>query len=343
MIYIASPAKYATGGTELLHQLYFEIRKYTNRVLIFYYDFDGLGSPTADRFLKYGVEFVTEIDDNIKNLLIVPEISSGIELVNAYYKVKKIIWWLSVDNYLLSNQIGIFRHLLEEDGYKKVFIYVVKRFVKEILFKSAKTAVVDFDDENIIHLYQSEYAKEFLENKGVKLTESLSDYINDDIISFEPIVKEKILLYNPSKGTKITSKILKNIKTLNHIAIRGMTIDELRNIYSKSMVYIDFGYHPGKDRIPREAGVNGNLVITSLKGSALNNIDIQIPPEYKFDTKNVNPKKIATLIEKYVLDYENRINHFTLYREKILQEKVIFQDNVNTLFKNVFIHYNDEV
>ena len=31
----------------------------------------------------------------------------------------------------------------------------------------------------------------------------------------------------------------------------GMTTEEMRSCMSKSKVYIDFGNHPGKDRIPR--------------------------------------------------------------------------------------------
>ena len=55
MLYIACPEKLATGGTELMHQFYFKIKKYNPDIKIFYYNFSDNGSPVAERFLKYGV------------------------------------------------------------------------------------------------------------------------------------------------------------------------------------------------------------------------------------------------------------------------------------------------
>lgn len=52
---------------------------------------------------------------------------------------------------------------------------------------------------------------------------------------------------------------------------------------SKSKVYIDFGNHPGKDRIPREAAISGCIVITGKRGAAAFAEDVCIPETYKFD------------------------------------------------------------
>ena len=42
---------------------------------------------------------------------------------------------------------------------------------------------------------------------------------------------------------------------LRWVPLIGMTTEEMRSCMSKSKVYIDFGNHPGKDRIPREAAI----------------------------------------------------------------------------------------
>ena len=47
-----------------------------------------------------------------------------------------------------------------------------------------------------------------------------------------------------------------------------MTPEQVVDLMSESKVYIDFGNHPGKDRIPREAVINGCCVITGVRGSA---------------------------------------------------------------------------
>ena len=46
--------------------------------------------------------------------------------------------------------------------------------------------------------------------------------------------------------------------------------------------YIDFGPHPGMDRLPREAALAGCIVITNREGAAAHDEDVPLPPEYKF-------------------------------------------------------------
>ena len=332
MIYIACPSKYATGGTELLHQLFFELSKKTREVMIFYYDHIGIDNPTADRFLKYNPNWVIEIVDSMENILIVPEVKGGIELLKGYSSIKKAIWWLSVDNYLLSNGIGLTNHLYNENGVTHLIKSTLRRLLKAIQYSEDKS-LVDFNDKTIIHLYQSEYAKRFLQSNGVEKTYPLSDYINEDLIPDEVnVMRENILLYNPAKGFKVTKKVLKHIETLIVIPIIGLNLVELKELYAKSKVYIDFGYHPGKDRIPREAAVNGTIVITNIKGSAGNDFDVPISNEYKFDTSVVSTKKVAQFIEKFSSEYFNRISDFEYYRKQILLEKEKFIGEVNIIF-----------
>lgn len=342
MIYIACPSRFATGGTELLHQLFCDLKQHTENVRIFYYDFDGLGSPTADRFLKYQVCFVTKINDYNENLIIVPEISSGISLLKRYTEVKKVIWWLSVDNYLLSNHIGIYKHLFFEEGLLMLVKHTFMKLIQISNLKSKKSGYVDFYDDAIIHLYQSEYARLFLLKNGMKNVYALSDYINEELISPEKPNKENILLYNPAKGKKLTLRIIKHLKKLKPVGLRGMSLLELSDNYSRAKVYIDFGYHPGKDRIPREAAINNCLVFTNIKGSAMNDVDIPIPVHYKINTAKINPKEIALKIEQFADDYNNKISDFTTYKDSILKERELFSDQVSFLYHKILINYSKE-
>jgi len=58
------------------------------------------------------------------------------------------------------------------------------------------------------------------------------------------------------------------------------------------MMYIDFGTHPGKDRIPREAALRNCIVLTNRNGAADNNVDVPIPNEYKIHSVLSNLGKI---------------------------------------------------
>ena len=96
-IYIACPANFATGGPELLHQLCHKLNSFGYVAYMYYYDAKENLNPIHERFIQYNNQFVTEIEDVVDNILIVPEIR--VNLLKKYKNVRKIIWWLSVDNF----------------------------------------------------------------------------------------------------------------------------------------------------------------------------------------------------------------------------------------------------
>ena len=52
------------------------------------------------------------------------------------------------------------------------------------------------------------------------------------------------------------------------IELKNLNSSKIINILKKTKIYLDFGYHPGKDRMPREAVLFNNCIITNRKGSA---------------------------------------------------------------------------
>jgi len=49
-------------------------------------------------------------------------------------------------------------------------------------------------------------------------------------------------------------------------------------------VYVDFGWHPGRDRLPREAALAGCVVFSTRHGAAGYEGDMPLSDWYKFDT-----------------------------------------------------------
>ena len=88
----------------------------------------------------------------------------------------------------------------------------------------------------------------------------------------------------------------------------------------QSKAYIDFGNHPGKDRLPREAAINGCCVITDRRGSAAFSQDVPIPDEYKFEDTDDNIPQIVDKINDTLSNYNNKKHDFDEYRNKILAE-----------------------
>ncbi len=318
MIYIACPEKLATGGTELLHQFYFKIKKIDSNVKIFYYNYSGSDSPIAERFLKYDVEYVTELDDKKENFIIFPEVATN--KLKKYKKSKKSIWWMSVDNYF--NSIG----------YGKNFLSKIRKNLK----RHFRNKYI-FSNKKIYHFVQSKYAYEFLKKNNVQNIMYLTDYIGENILNenveYTSKNRRNRVLYNPKKGFEFTKKIIENMNDFEFIPLENMTQERIIDLCKTSKVYIDFGTHPGKDRFPREASYLGCLVITGLRGSAKYKEDIYIDSKYKIEDKEENIEKIKGLIREIYLNYDILINDFREYIEKIKREEEVFNIEVLKVYE----------
>lgn len=328
IVYVGCPPFYKTGGTELAHQLVKAIRDKGRKAEILYYGIDNIDSKNINpAFQKYVNEYTIEnkVQDDSDNILIVPEVNT--ELLNKYSKIQKSIWWMSVDNYRKWDDFTTCQKFF---GILRACKYL---FQGRISLHGKKI------DKNIDHLYQSEYARQFLVSQGITRVYELSDYLNDtylntDAVSFDN--RKDIVLYNPKKGAKFTKKLIKVAPDLNWKPIQNMSTDQVRDLLLKSKVYIDFGNHPGKDRFPREAAISGCCIITDKRGSARNNIDIKIPDKYKFDDNKKNIKEIISEIRVCLANYSKEIQNFAEYRQRILEEKDKFEKNVDDMISNKY-------
>lgn len=101
VVYVCCPSFFKTGGTELLHQLVFELNQKHIKSYITYFGKTSLECINP-AFKKYVKEYKTinDIADDEENVLIAPEINIGV--LDKYRNIRKCIWWLSVDNYLMT-------------------------------------------------------------------------------------------------------------------------------------------------------------------------------------------------------------------------------------------------
>jgi hypothetical protein len=110
-----------------------------------------------------------------------------------------------------------------------------------------------------------------------------------------------------------------------------MSRDEVIDTLKKSKIYIDFGYHPGKDRFPREAALTNNCVISGFRGSAMLYNDVPIDPlKYKFNLNEL--ESVADRIKDCLENYDERIKDFSLYKSVITNQKEEFINQVKQIF-----------
>ncbi len=319
-VYIVAPANIATGGPELLHQ--FAKKLIDNGVNVkMYYLPIGVDNPVHENYKEYDISYTHSITDIDKNIIIVPEVYT--EILTEFKYIRKFIWWLSIDNYfftLSTLKAKINRRLLTSLNSQKYLFFNP-----------------ELKDDNIMHMYQSEYAKLFLLQHGITCIFKLSDYIHQSFIEkanqLYDTEKKNIVVYNPLKGTEFTKKLITISKDINFIPIQNMTRDEVIELLSSSKVYMDFGFHPGKDRIPREAVLLGNCIITNRKGSASNTIDVPIDNSFKFVDKNFQLNNIYQKIKDMLNNYGQYKVEFQAYRNEVLQQEEIFDREVNMFIK----------
>jgi hypothetical protein len=323
-IYVTCPAYYATGGTELLHQLVYKLRNvYQVDAWIYYYNIDWKFEvpPTPKRLKKYIDEFwVEEIPDDSSHILIIPEVLY--HLAFKLRKIRKVLWWLSVDNFFLA--LGV--NYQERSGYQRIKDSIkkrIKRYPYDLIFKLCDPSVIS------LHFVQSYYAHDFLQQLKVANIHYLSDYIN---LEFVPAgnnsIRQNRVLYNPLKGELFTKQLMAAAPDFTWVPIEKMQPNEIAALMSASKVYIDFGNHPGKDRIPREAAINGCCIITCKKGAAKNEIDIPIPSHYKYEDGRQNIQPILNKIRFCLEHYEEASQDFVKYKKVILNEERKFEQDL---------------
>lgn len=313
-VYIVAPANVMTGGTELLHQFSRALSDNGIENYMVYMGADGVRCPTPEAFWKYNVKYVGSVAYTCDTVLVLPE--TWLELAQEVGCTRGIVmvWWLSVDNYLMT--------------YKNFF----------------QTDDLDFlcmkKWKNAVHFVQSRYAKEFLrEYIGVPNSYRLMDYINDEIMEIATQYRDlaynrqNICLYNPRKGYESLKPVIEACRNdIQWIPLKGYTPREMAELMCIAKVYVDFGHHPGKDRIPREAAICGCCVVTNQKGSAVFEEDVCIPEYYKIaDMGDI--ERVLEVIYALVDHYEERQADFSSYREKIAQEKSSFLMDIQNCIK----------
>jgi hypothetical protein len=297
IIYVLCPAQIVTGGIEAVHQLVHKLRQFGHVAKIV--SVPPVGNPVRLQYRNYDVAFCGEVIDSERNILIATEVNP--HGLDPFHKIQKAIWWLSVD------------------------------------FHEALSEKFDFDQpqsKDVAHFVQSAYAASFLRRKGVSNFHYLTDYLHVNYLnSKNQLPKNDFVLYTPVKGAQTyIHRLMQADPSIQWLALSGM----IRKMHAKTMqrgkVYVDFGSHPGKDRQPREAVVNGCCVIVGLAGAARFEEDVPIPDQYKFDLQTMEDHKILATIHSCLANHEQCIDDFDGYAEIVRHEEQRFEEEVKMIF-----------
>jgi len=313
-IYIACPTGKVSGGPELLHQLCSELLRRGLNARMWYPDAEEGRIPQPLVYRKYLVPIAPELPDDPKDILVLPETLAV--LYGCRQQIRKILWWMSVDNYLkaLSQVFGDY-------------------FAFESSLALVDHAFCFYPDKKLEHWVQSEYARQFVHANHVD--DAQVHFVGDYLQSAAHLrrmnaaaAREDIVAYNPKKGWDFTQKLIEAAPGIAWTPIENMTAEEVHALLARAKCYIDFGGHPGQDRIPREAAAAGCCVITGRRGAAANAIDVPIPASYKFADDASSIPAILSCIRSCFCDYDEHMRDFDSYRAMIARQKANFRRDV---------------
>jgi hypothetical protein len=305
-VYVVCPGDLVTGGPELLHQLVDALRKEGREAFIVYHPFRP-GWRTAEPYRRYDCEIATNVPDEEDCAVVVPEVHTPV--LNDFRRTQHVIWWLSVDYYLGTASL---------QGWQTR----MRRWFTADIPSPATT----------VHLFQSHYARDFVRRRFGAQGFMLSDYIAPDYFAQgtgQP--RRNAVAFNPKKGYAFTRRFMRRCGDIEFVPLQGMTRLGMRDALDACTVYIDFGPHPGKDRIPREAALRGAVVIVGRYGSA-NHEDIPIDDRYKIAVEDHALDRLGQEVRAVFADYPHHHAAQEPYRQAIAAEPGAFRRDVRRAF-----------
>lgn len=189
---------------------------------------------------------------------------------------------------------------------------------------------------NSIHIFQSKHAE--MEAHRLNFTGSVvSDYtIYDKNQLNQNYNKTNDICFLEGKAPG-TDELIQDLRNnFSIISIKDMTQSQVIDTLRKSKFFIDFGSHPGKDRMPREAALNKCIPLVHNVGAAKYSEDVPLPGYLKLDSFTLSN---STLLGKKINKIKSNINQ-TLediepYIYKIKKEREIFYNEVDKFLSNI--------
>jgi hypothetical protein len=321
-VLVVCPGGVLTAGPEALHQLAADLIRLGQPAEMDYHPFERR-YETPEPYHKYQVPIGTHADEP-GNLIVYPEIFSMLALRTK--QAEAALWWMSVNNFTCVRYGNPLRDRM------RYWKNVVKR----------KTPWGGVEALAPLHNFaQSEYARAFLAQHGI-LAQMLSDpipvytepaYLRALPARLHAAARSDTILYNPKKGAPVTARLMAAFPQWRFRPLVGLDREQLAQAFLEAKLYMDFGHHPGKDRLPREAALHGCCVVTARHGSAVNAVDVPIPDRYKLDVKDpAFVQRFGAIASEVLVHFDACTREFDRYRQVIAREPLEFDRQIVEAF-----------
>ncbi len=317
-IYVYYPRGLRTGGPEALHQLVDSLRRQGENAFL-------VPVPTtenAERVSEYAHYDAPEaaIRDVAGAAVVLPEV--WFTSLEVFEHATPYCWWLSVDNAAVFATDWQYR-----DPWRPVTRNP----------PSTEGTPLDIAlGRRVRNLTQSHYAWSYLFTRLGTSGSMLSDHTDpapyDAIELTSPGERGRTVAFNPTKSDLITEVLAGLCPDVTFVPLTGLSRPELAATLASTAIYLDLGFHPGKDRLPREAALAGATVVVARRGAGAFHVDTPLPAAHRILPNEDMVERAADLV-RAILD--DPITHHAQqkdYREQVRGEKVRFDEQVRRIF-----------
>jgi hypothetical protein len=283
-------------------------------------------TPRHQAYVRYDAPEARMPPDVPDVRLIAPE--TELRHLRAFRSAQLYCWWLSIDNATLFREERRRFDVWSQQG--SLVAPSLARRVKTAARHAALHARGDYRQlARVRHLAQSEYARAFLYVRNNLLATVLSDWTPlEGLDDGDPPEGRATVTYNPAKGRTAVQALRDRMPDVSFVALEGMERAQVVEALRRSVVYLDLGFHPGKDRMPREAAVCGAVTIVARRGSGAFPADVPIPWEHKVPPDGDFVGNAERVLRRVLADPSPARAAQQRYREIIRAEETTFTGEV---------------
>lgn len=327
-VFVIYPRGLRTGGPEALHQLVDMLRTLGQDAYLVAHPTTASNDRVVE-FSHYDAPEAPSVIDSTGNIVVTPEVF--LDDIFSIRNADRICWWLSIDNsptFMVRSLRQRFRSNRSDPLLQQA----------SLLLRSGRLPIdiLRFKRSNIHHAVQSSYAWSFLFSRVGIVPSLLSDYTTLGIAqpsSGSIHRNNRLVSFNPKRGGDVVEGVRRATgQEFEWRPLQSMARSEVIRSLCESGFYLDLGYHPGKDRMPREAAMCGALTVVGRRGSAAFFSDVPIPWGHKVTPGRHEVADTVSLLKGLVETLPEEVLKQDHYRRVISQEKDQFRREVEDVF-----------
>lgn len=330
-VFVLYPRGASTGGPEALHQLVDALRSLGQDATLVPFSQTRNRTRSAS-YQRYDAPESALIDDRPGNAVIAPE--SALDRLRSVRRATRICWWLSVDYALpfFARQERADRHFVRKLGaqHSRWSPTLASAIYSRAGSLTPRTELF----RESLHIAQSAYARAYLQTHVGLASSVVSDYIARDGVDpiVAPVSRGRSIAYNPKRSGWVPQVLSDLLPDIQWRPIENMDSAGVRAALSQTTVYFDPGFHPGRDRLPREAALAGAVTVPAFRGSACYWEDMPLPWEHKVSVSDDFPREAQRIIGSVLLEPEAAVQRQQSYLSWVKNDSVRFREEVRRVF-----------